>query len=473
MTPPFEPSALFRRGNDLLAQGRPADALADFNAALQAVGAHPDVLNSRGIALQMLGRHAEALADFDRALAFAATNPMIHANRGAALTELGRLADAARSLTTAVGLDPGNATTLHNYGNVLRDLDRTAEALSAYDRALALRPDYVDALIARGLALMDLKRLDEAKASFANALARAPDHPKARLNAAIRDLLAGDIGNGFAGYEWRWRNPPNDSWLRDFPQPLWLGREDIVGKTLLLHAEQGLGDTLHFCRYAALAAERGARVVLEVQRPLVRLLASLEGVAQIVARGDALPAFDLHCPLMSLPLAFGTVARHTPYIQAAPSDWSTRLPSGRRIGLAWSGNPALKNDRHRSIPLARFAPLMDGTALVSAQKDFRPGDAAFAQGCIADFGAELADFADTAALIAALDVVISVDTAAAHLAGALGKPVYILLPYIGTDWRWGVDGETTPWYPTAKLLRQPAPGDWDSVIARLKAELKL
>lgn len=473
MTSPLAPPALFRRGNALLGEGRAAEALADFDAALQSAGAHPDILNSRGIALQMLGRPAAALADFDRGLSLAAANPMIHANRGAALTDLGRLDEAAHSLATATGLDPGNATTLHNYGNVLRDLDRVPEALSAYDRALALRPDYVDALIARGLALMDLKRLDEAKASFAGALALAPDHPKARLNAAIRDLLAGDLASGFAGYEWRWRNPPNNTWLRNLPRPLWLGRDDIAGKTLLLHAEQGLGDTLQFCRYAKAAADRGARVALEVQKPLMRLLSSLEGVAEIVAQGDALPAFDLHCPLMSLPLAFGAVPHRTPYIKAPPSDWAARLPDGRRIGLAWSGNPALRNDRHRSIPLARFAPLMGEAALISVQKDLRPEDAALAQGRLLHFGPELSDFADTAALIATLDVVVSVDTAAAHLAGALGKPVYLLLPYIGTDWRWGVDGDTTPWYPTAKLLRQPAPGDWDSVIARLKTELKL
>lgn len=468
-----DPSALFRRGNDLLGQGRAAEALADFDAALRAAGGHPDILNSRGIALQMLGRPAEALAAFDGALVFAAGNPLIHANRGAVLAELGRHPEAARSFATATGLDPGNATTLHNYGNVLRDLDRPAEALAAYDRALALRPDYVDALIARGLALMDLQRLDEAKTGFARALALAPDHPKARLNAAIRDLLAGDLASGFAGYEWRWRNPPNSGWLRNFKQPLWLGHEDIAGKTLLLHAEQGQGDTIQFCRYAALAAARGARVVLEVQKPLLRLLTGLDGVAAAVAQGEPLPAFDLHCPLMSLPLAFGSVPNDVPYIRSGASDWAARLPPGRRIGLAWSGNPALKNDRHRSIPLTRFAPLAAKAPLISVQKDLRPEDAALAQGRVLHFGTELADFADTAALIAAMDVVVAVDTAAAHLAGAMGKPVFILLPYRGVDWRWGIDGDATAWYPTAKLLRQPTPGDWDSVIARLAAELKL
>lgn len=466
------PSSLFRRGNGLLAQNRAAEALADFDAALHMAGPHPDILNSRGIALRTLGRREEALSDLDQALALKADNPLIHANRGAVLAELGRHGEAAQSLAAAVRLDPGNAVTWHNYGNVLRDLDRLTEALAAYDRALALDPDYVDALIARALALVDLHGLGDAKDSLDRALALAPEHPKARLNAAIRDLLAGDLANGFAGYEWRWRNPPNSAWVRDFAQPLWLGREDIAGKTLLLHAEQGLGDTLQFCRYATLAAKRGARVVLEVQRPLLRLLSPLEGVATVVAKGDLLPAFDLHCPLMSLPLAFGGIASDVPYIKVGASDWARRLPPGRRIGLAWSGNPALKNDRHRSIPLDRFAPLLAATPLIGVQKDLRPGDAAVAQGRIAHFGADLADFADTAALLDQMDVVVSVDTAAAHLAGAMGKRVYILLPYVGVDWRWGIAGDRTPWYPTARLLRQPAPGDWDSVIARLAAELK-
>lgn len=466
-----DPSALFRRGNGLLAQGRAEAALAEFDTALRAAGPHADILNSRGIALRMLGRREEALADLDQALALSPDNPLIHANRGAVLTELDRHAEAAQSLAAAVRLDPGNAVTWHNYGNVLRDLDRLTEALAAYDRALALEPAQVDALIARALVLVDLHGLDDARDSLDRALALAPEHPKARLNAAIRDLLAGDLAKGFAGYEWRWRNPPNSAWARVFAQPLWLGREDIAGKTLLLHAEQGLGDTLQFCRYAPLAARRGARVVLEVQRSLVRLLSSLDAAVTVVAQGDPLPVFDLHCPLMSLPLAFGGIASDVPYIKAGALDWAARLPPGRRIGLAWSGNPALKNDRHRSIPLERFAPLLAAAPVISVQKDLRPGDAAFAQGHIAHFGPDLADFADTAALLDQMDVVVSVDTAAAHLAGAMGKRVYILLPYVGIDWRWGIAGDRTPWYPTARLLRQPAPGDWDSVIARLVAEL--
>ncbi len=477
MSLPPKPLALFRAGNSLLTQGRAAEALADFDAALQATGPHADILNSRGIALRILGRLDEAVQAFDMALALRPDNALVHANRGAVLTDLGRHAEAIESLDIAIRLQPDNAASWSNSATALREVDRFEDALSGYAKALALVPAYPDALIGRGLALMDLKRLDAAKADFARALALQPDHPKAHLNAAMCALLAGDLADGFAGYEWRWRNPPNSTWVRDFAQPLWLGREDITGKTLLLHAEQGMGDTIQFCRYAMAAADRGARVILEVQRPLQALLSTLEGPAAVIARGDALPAFDIHCPLMSLPLAFGTAPAPIPYLSADPAraaDWAGRLGPGPRVGLAWGGNPALKNDRHRSIPLHRFAPLIaGGMTFVSLQKDLRPGDGALIGQWenFAHFGDDLHDFAETAALINALDVVVAVDTAVAHLAGAMGKTVYILLPDIGVDWRWMTARADSPWYPTARLLRQPTAGDWDSVIARLGEEL--
>ena len=473
-----DPGALFRRGNELIGQGRPDAALADFDAALRIAGPHMEILNSRGMALQVLGRLDEALADFERALALKPETSVLHANRGAVLMLQGRYQDAADSLKTAVGLQPDNPISWYNYALTLRDLERFDEALAGYDRALALQPAYPDALIGRGLVLMDLYRLDEARACFDAALTLQPDHPRARINAALRDLLAGDLAKGFAGYEWRWRNPPNAGWLRGFPRPLWLGQDDLRDKTLLLHAEQGLGDTLQFCRYAAVAADRGARVILEVQKPLRRLLSTLQGPAEVIARGEPLPSFDLHCPLMSLPLALGTVPAAVPYLKAdsaLTAKWRTRLNPGLKVGLVWSGNADLKNDRHRSIPLPRFAPLLTGANLhfISLQKDLRANDKEWIvrNGQLTHFSGELSDFADTAALIDAMDVVISVDTAVAHLAGALGKTVYILLPHVGVDWRWMTGRTDSPWYPTAQLLRQPAPGDWDSVITRLGAEL--
>jgi hypothetical protein len=267
------------------------------------------------------------------------------------------------------------------------------------------------------------------------------------------------------------------------PQPLWLGEVGIEGKTILLHAEQGYGDTIQFVRYAPMVAERGTTVVLEVQASLKPLLAGLPGVSAVAGRGEALPPFDLHCPLMSLPLAFKTTVDSmpaaVPYLHA-PGDrvekWCGMLPDAKalRVGLAWSGSPKHKNDRNRSIALSRLAPLcMDRTMqFVSLQRDLRGADAETLGGVPNVFapGAALQDFADTAAVISLLDLVISVDTGVAHLAGALGKPVWILLPFNG-EWRWLADRDDSPWYPSARLFRQPKVDDWESVIARVQQEI--
>ena len=267
--------------------------------------------------------------------------------------------------------------------------------------------------------------------------------------------------------------------MRNFPQPLWLGGEDIGGKTILLHSEQGFGDTIQFCRYVPLVAGRGARVVLEVEAPLQPLMAMLAGPTQVVAKGGALPDFDLHCPLLSLPLAFKTdletIPSHVPYLRAPSqklAEWETRLGEKRRprIGLAWSGNAAHERDSDRSIGLAALLPLLNVEAtFVSLQKDVRPADAAVLGRCgdILQFGDAFRDFADTAALVSKLDLVISVDTSIVHLAGALGIPVWVLLSYI-PDWRWLLDRDSSPWYPTARLFRQNDTCTWDSVIMRVR-----
>jgi hypothetical protein len=302
-------------------------------------------------------------------------------------------------------------------------------------------------------------------------------------------LSLGDFALGWRKYEWRWQQPTVLGSQSDRARPLWLGATDVIGKTILLHAEQGFGDTLQFCRYAPLVA-RTADVVLEVPRPLLRLLSTLPGVSRIVASGDPLPHFDLHCPLLSLPLAFGTtladLPNHVPYLRADPvhvTAWRQRLAPlpGIRVGLVWSGNPRLdiplanRIDRRRSTTLDRLAPLgeIPGVSLVSLQKgDFRAQSTTPPPGlAIADWTDELDDFADTAALIEALDLVISVDTSVVHLAGALGKPVWVLNRY-DACWRWLRDRGDSPWYPTARLFRQPTPGDWDGMIAEVVAALR-
>jgi hypothetical protein len=325
-----------------------------------------------------------------------------------------------------------------------------------------------------------LGRLDEARASFDRAVGIRPDFAQARWNRAQAMLLAGDFAQGWREHEWRLKAHPELQ--RAFAQPLWLGEVPLDGKTILLHAEQGLGDTLQFCRYAPLVAARGGRVVLEVQKPLVDLMRDLPGVAAVVARGEPLPDFDLHCPLLSLPLAFGTrldtIPAQMPYL-GAPAEraagWEARLTKRPRIGLVWSGNAGHKRDRARSIPLYALMPVfdLDAATFVSLQKEARAADAAVLKQTakLIDVGAELETFADTAALIRQLDLVIAVDTSVAHLAGALGKPLWLLLP-AAPDWRWLAGREDSPWYPTARLFRQTVTRAWGPVVARVRAALE-
>jgi hypothetical protein len=294
-------------------------------------------------------------------------------------------------------------------------------------------------------------------------------------------LLTGSFARGWQEYEWRWKYETLASAKRKFQQPVWRG-EAIDGKTILLHSEQGLGDAIQFCRYAPLVAARGARVILEVDKRLGDLMASLAGVSQVVTAGETLPDFDLHCPLLSLPLAFDTdletIPAETAYLRAPPNkqaEWGARLGAKHscRVGLAWSGNAAHKRDELRSIELNALLPLLNtGATIVSIQKDLRPADATVLGGHrdIVQIAERLADFSDTAALVSNLDLVITVDTSIAHLAGALGRPVWVLLPYL-PDWRWLLDRDTSPWYPTARLFRQDQTRSWDRVIQNVREAL--
>jgi hypothetical protein len=446
-------------------------------------GSRAAALSERGVLALRANRPFEALRLFDDAIAAAPRFAVAHFNRGVALKLLGRPLDEIAAYDQALELQPGFPEALNGRGVALHGLNRFEETLTSYDRALAARPAYLDAQINRSIALKEMRRLDEALAAAERALALAPDHPEAHWNAAMCRLMMGDYRRGFAEYEWRWRRPPLNRGHGGFAQPQWQG-EDIAGRTLLLHAEQGLGDTIQFCRYAPLVAARGARVVLEVQPALKPLLAGLEGVSQLVARGGALPSFDLHCPLMSLPHAcattLDTVPARVPYLAAAPdrvASWRTRLAAtpSPRIGFVWAGNRNHRNDRNRSIPLARLAPLFEsGATWISLQQDVRPDDRAILEAranVVSDAIDGIGDFAETAALVAALDAVVTVDTSIAHLAGALAKPAHILLPYVGLDWRWLVGRDDSPWYPTARLYRQSAPDGWDGAIADVLAAL--
>ena len=390
--------------------------------------------------------------------------------------------DACITLAThALEVSPGHVEVLANRGAALRRTNRIDEALADYDRALAAGAPTPTLLVNRGIALAAMNRHAEAISQYERAIALDPRHAPAYFHRGLSRLVTGDLAGGWADNEWRWAGSETQGPPRALPGRLFTGAEDVRGATVLLYAEQGLGDAIQFARYAKLLADRGARVVLEVHPPLKRLLAAAPGVDAIVAMGQPLPHFDLHCPMLSAPRAFDTTLATIPsaprYLgvdETLRRQWEEILPprgSAPRIGFAWSGSRTLVNDANRSIPLALLEPLTRGCVAVSLQKDVRDADrAALARGALLDFTASLGDFSDTAALVEALDLVITVDTSIAHLAGALGKRVWVLLPF-SPDWRWLLEREDSPWYPSARLFRQPRIGDWDPPIARARAEL--
>ena len=472
-------AALFSRGNVLHALGRVGEALASYDRAIEL---RPDfvlALYNRGRLLQDLNRQRQALASYDRALALRPNFAEALSNRGNVLQALGRRTEAVESYDRALELQPDFADALSNRGSALLRLNRYEEALASFDRAIALRPQYSGALSNRGLVLHQLHRFDEALTSFADAQAAQPSNAEAHFGEAEILLLCGDFARGWQKYEWRSRGQILRHAQRDFAQPKWSGAEEISGKTILLHAEQGLGDTIQFCRYAPLVAARGAHVILEVQESVRELASSLGGVAEVVAAGSDLPDFDVQCPLLSLPRAFATniktIPSTVPYLTASPqrvADWNERLGKKHRprIGLAWSGRPRPAN---RSMLLDLLLPLLDCEAtFVSLQKEVRAEDAAILseRSEILHFGDALKDFSDTAAVITNLDLVVSIDTSVAHLAGALGKPIWIVLSFT-PDWRWLLERSDCPWYPTARLFRQSDAGAWGKVITQVNDAL--
>jgi tetratricopeptide (TPR) repeat protein len=473
---PAHAEAHDNRGNVLARLGRFEEALASHARALALDDSNANAHYNLGNTLLELGRHEAALASYDRALALQAGDAQMWNNRAVALEALGRFEQALDSLDAALTRNPAHAEAHNNRGNVLARLRRQQAALDSFARALACRPHYAGAFVNRSKVLKELGLLDAAQADLERAIALEPELADARLNLGLLALLRGRLAQGWQGFESRGKAE-----RRRFDRPLWLGEEPLAGRTILLWAEQGLGDTLQFCRYVEHVAARGASVILEVQAPLVELLRSLPGVTRVLARGDALPGFDLHCPLLSLPLAFGTKLATIPaspaYLAADPAReqaWRDRLgPAGKlRVGLAWSGNPVHQNDHNRSIAFEQFARLLGPHCeFVSLQKEYRDDDAAALEHSpVRDFSAHLADFSDTAALCASLDLIITVDTSIAHLAGALGKPVWILLSD-AVDWRWLLERSDSPWYPSARLVRQHIGGDWSAVLARVRTDL--
>ena len=476
--------ALHGLGGIQLSRGRPDTALGFIQEALKVDPHRADGFASLGFVFYTLKDFARALTSFEAGLRLAPDDADLRNRRGVALLELGRIQQALEEFERVLARAPLHFEALGNLANSLFKLNRPVEAIEVYDRALELKSDNASLWTNRAIALRRLERPHEALLSAKRALAAQPDFAPARFVDGTVRLYLGDFA-GWHGYEWRWGGAMAGE-RRKFAAPLWLGEGNVAGKTILLHAEQGFGDTIQFVRYAPLLAARGARVVLEVQPQLVRLLSGSAGVAQVLPRKAALPPFDLHCPLLSLPLAFGTVLDNipgaVPYV-APPADvaeiWRGRLSQMSadrrpRVGLVWSGERAHDNDLNRSIKLETLAPVLNlpHVQIVSLQHDVRDCDAPLLQTRpdILQIGQKFSDFADTAGAIAQLDAVIAVDTAVAHLAGAMGKPLLLLLPF-AADFRWLRERSDSPWYPTARLFRQRQFGDWTGAVEALRQEL--
>ncbi len=464
------------------------DAAVACRIILESDPSKTDTLLLLGLSCWELGDREQALNIFDLALRMRPDFTEALNNRGLLLLELDRPDDALADFDQALLLRCDYAKACNNRGNALAVLGQLDEALASYGQAIQLDPDYAEAYYNRGNVLQEQIRLDEAIASYGRALELRPGYAEAHWNRGLCLLMQGDLPEGWEAYEWRWRLPTNQGTqaAMGLQQPMLTPETNIRGRSVLLVAEQGFGDTLQFGRFASVLADRGAKVILEVQKPLVSLMRSLPGVDQVIAQGEGRPAHDLCCPLLSLPGLLKTdmdsIPAHVPYLKETTelrAMWQQVLGkfAGLRVGLAWSGSQRKKGDQRRklprSFPLGALAPLLDiqGIQFVSLQPEVLESDReALATLPIIHFGNRIQDFSDTAALASLMDLVITIDTSVAHLAGAMGRPTWVLLSHF-SDWRWFVGREDSPWYPSVRLFRQHSPGDWAGVIARVSKKL--
>jgi Flp pilus assembly protein TadD len=471
-------------GNALVEAGRLPDALMCFRHALSLDQNLGDAAFKIGHILHGMGQFEEALVFLDRSVELQGDHAPTLQVRAVVLKRLNRIEEAIADNRRAIGLDPGNDDLCVNLGNALQALERNEEALSCYDRALQIRPDGASATN-RAMSLTALGRFDEAMTAYRQSLALDPNQPKAVWNLSLLQLLTGDFEAGWRGREARRMIPELMAGYPITDTPMWLGKDPIAGKTIVVCQTEGLGDGIHFVRYVPMLAARGARVILVVDGQLYPLLRGLTGVSQCLVKSaqTVVPPFDFHIAIDSLPLAFGTRLDTIPaaksYLPAPDAErikgWEHRLgPRTRlRVGLVWSGNAGYANDRNRSMPLRTLFPLLDIDAdFLSLQKIPRAGDAEALgeRSEIVDHTADLSDFAETAALVSCLDLVISVDTSVAHLAAALGRPVWLLVPFV-PDWRWLLGRDDSPWYPTLRIFRQSETREYHSVIEGVRAEL--
>jgi tetratricopeptide (TPR) repeat protein len=467
------------------------EALAAAQQALAIDAQHAGAHLNRVIALNELGRPHEALAAMERVLAASAPSVEVSYQRARALARLQRGEEALGLLDRVLAQEPQHWGARLERAGILGALGRVAESEALFEAMLSERPEDPEAVMQRGLLVLFQGDAGRARTELERALALRSDLPQGQYNLAFVDLVQGRYESGWRRYEQRWSEPGMRAHRREYAQPLWLGDAELAGRTLFVHAEQGSGDTIQFCRYVPLLQARAARVIFEVPGPLFGLMRrALPPEIVVLAPGQPVPAFDCHCPLMSLPLAFGTTLESIPappaYLRADPQRtdmWRNRLGEvpGPRIGLAWSGNPQHVRDRERSLALAELLPLirslardpaLGGVQFLGLQNDLRPADReALARApALQVFGEALLDFDDTAALLELCDAVLCVDTAPLHLAGALGKPAWLLASHM-PDWRWLLDRPDSPWYPSVRVVRQQQRASWERELQFLQTEL--
>lgn len=473
----------YNRGNALSGLKQYSSALEDYDGAIRLKPDNAVAFSNRGIALTELKRFDEALESFDRAIGLKPDYAEAHSNRGIALQQVERFDAAVESFDRAIAIMPNYAEAYSNRGMALKELRQFDAAVESYNKAIAIKPEYAEAYSNRGNALQQLKQIEDAVASYDRAIAIKPNYAEAHWNKSFASLVSGDLATGWELYEWRWKTERFKLSSQTYSGAQWRGGEESRGKTILLHSEQGLGDTIQFCRYAPLVSGLGADVVLTVPKALAGLLETLSGVSELIVEGEEVPKYDYQCPLLSLPLAFKTTLESIPqsmhYLSADQDKveyWKSKLgeKTAPRIGLVWSGKIRQNKDRSRSIPLDTFIKyLPPGFQYVCLQKEFYDIDLPVleTQDNIYCPGDSLNDFTDTAALCDLMDIVVSIDTGVAHLSAALGRETCILLQYV-PDWRWLLDREDCPWYPSATLYRQSRIGDWDSVLENVRAKLE-
>jgi tetratricopeptide (TPR) repeat protein len=473
----------YNLGNTLRQAGRIDEALASYREAVRFEPRIAGMRNSLAVTLRLKGLLSEAEVEQRKAVRLDPNFDMAQSNLGVLLRDIGKLDESIAACREAIRLNPNFAEAHYNLGTALYDQGRLDETAAAFREAIRLKPDSADAHNNLATVMADSQRPNEAIAGYREALRYKPDYAEVHWNLALNLLLQGNFAEGWPEYSWlsRCKEFASPNW--NLPQPTWDGRE-LNGQTILLHAEQGFGDAIQFVRYAPLVVQRGGRVVIQCQRELVDLFRAAPNLGHVVAADENLPPFDRHCSLLELPMIFRSdlqsIPRNVPYLQVDDSLqnlWRERLASAPgllRVGLAWAGNPIHRRDHKRSLRLAQLQPLASrpDVTFISLQKGPASDEAKHPPDGMAllDFTNELTDFQQTAALISNLDLVIAVDTAVIHLAGALGKPAWLLITAV-PDWRWLIDRGDSPWYPTLRIFRQREPGDWDSAIAAATAEL--